>query len=167
MLENLQACFYKYLNAWNSMEQHGLVMSQNGIKDLRIYHRIFYEFQELFGVFFLSTANDNFLVPFCRYFNTFFKLQVAYNISSVNRSSQSQKSMTELCQIEILNFLWLNWVQYLPLAPTQINIPPSHPQGGVQIYPNANLLGKIMNLKVHHPQQRLGGTRGYINLCGS
>ena len=24
----------------------------------------------------------------------------------------------DLCQMEILNFLWLNWDQYLPLAPT-------------------------------------------------
>ena len=26
--------------------------------------------------------------------------------------------MTTLCQMEILNFLWFNWDQYLPLAPT-------------------------------------------------
>ena len=39
--------------------------------------------------------------------------------------------MTKLCQIEILN-----------LASTQIDKPPSHPQGGVQIYPSANLLQK-------------------------
>ena len=60
--------------------------------------------------------------------------------------------MTTLCQMEIFNFLWLNWVQHQPLAPTKIDIHPSHPQGGVQIYPNANLLSKTMNLKVHHPQ---------------
>ena len=30
--------------------------------------------------------------------------------------------MTMLCQMEILNFLWLNWVQYLPLGPTQMDI---------------------------------------------
>ena len=63
--------------------------------------------------------------------------------------------MTTLCQMEIFNFLWLNWVQYLPLAPTQSDIPPSHPQGGVQIYPSANLLGITMNLILH--QQRFRG----------
>ena len=72
----------------------------------------------------------------------------------LNMSSCSQKPMTTLCQMEILNSLWLNWVQYLPPPTTQINIPPSHPQGGVQISPNANLLSKTMNLKVHHRQQR-------------
>ena len=71
-----------------------------------------------------------------------------------HRSSWIQKSMTTLCQMKILNFLWLNWDQYLPIAPTQINIPSSHPQGRVQIYPRSNLLGKTMNLKVHHRQQR-------------
>ena len=56
--------------------------------------------------------------------------------------------MTTLCQMEIFNFLWLNWVQYLPLAPTQIDIPPSYPQGGVQIYPSANLLKPNSRKKV-------------------
>ena len=60
--------------------------------------------------------------------------------------------MTTLCQMEIFNFLWLNWDYYLPLAPTWIDIPPSHPQGGVQICPRANLLGKTMFLKVDHRQ---------------
>ena len=42
--------------------------------------------------------------------------------NSFNRSSWSQKPMTTICHMELLNFLWLNWVQYLPLASTQINI---------------------------------------------
>ena len=70
--------------------------------------------------------------------------------------------MTTLCQMEILNFLWLNWDQYLPLAPTRIDIPPSHPQGGVQIYPRANLLSKTMNLKVIIPNSDFD----FLDICG-
>ena len=42
--------------------------------------------------------------------------------------------MTKLCQMEILNFLWLNWVQYPPLASTQIDIPPKGQLISKQIY---------------------------------
>jgi hypothetical protein len=57
--------------------------------------------------------------------------------------------------MEILNILWLNWDQYLPLAPTWIDILPSHPHGGVQIYAWVNL------------DLAVGLASGYIDLCGS
>ena len=58
------------------------------------------------------------------------KEEVISTQTPINRPSWSQKAMTTLCQMELLNFLWLNWVQYLPLAPTQIDIPLTTPRAG-------------------------------------
>ena len=64
---------------------------------------------------------------------TYFRLPVIVLSSCFvlfNRSSWSQKPMTTLCQMEILIFWWLNWDQYLPLAPTQFDIPLANPKAG-------------------------------------
>ena len=52
-----------------------------------------------------------------------------------NRWSLGDFTKIEGTQMEMFNFLWLIWDHYLPLTATKNNLPPWHPQGGVQIYP--------------------------------
>ena len=44
-----------------------------------------------------------------------------------NTVSGSRTNITLLCEIEVFNFLWLIWDNYLPKAPTKNNRPPWHP----------------------------------------
>ena len=59
--------------------------------------------------------------------------------------------MTTLCQMEIFNFLWLNWVQYLPLAPTQADehFAPKH----ILLLRNTLLLKSITHFAAQHTWQ--------------
>ena len=50
-------------------------------------------------------------------------------------------------QMEMFNFLWLIWDQYLPLAPTRKDLHPWHPLHRCKFTQKANLLGKTVNKK--------------------
>ena len=59
-----------------------------------------------------------------------------------NIPSGSQSHMTTLCEMEFFNFLWLIWVHYLPLPPTQKDRPPRPPQLPPGWGPNLGALHK-------------------------
>ena len=56
------------------------------------------------------------------------EIRQAENSIILNIASGSEANMTILCEMEFFNFLWLIWVHYLPLPPTQKDRPPRPPQ---------------------------------------
>ena len=84
--------------------------------NLYICEQSLLSYYTVLGIYLLTTFNPQLLAAS---YHSFFKLLIPIlAVVSINRSSWSYKPMTTLCQMEIFNFLWLKWVQYLPLAPT-------------------------------------------------